>query len=432
MLRLVFSRATLSLLLLAVLLAACGSDEKDERSFAPETRDGTAAPTETSAPTKTPPPQNRQPGEGSASMVNPADLFNQTGKTRFVVSGIATWAVVDLETGDARELEGGRGRGTLAVTTADGSGTIEIDRSSEPVTVRLFAADGSETRSWRAEESGSPEASPVAAGDTIRIGDSISWNQDGTAAVISIAGLGVFLADEELKMQPVAAALNGTVTSVAWSSSGESIALGIWHGETRAAEIVTVNTRSLDGAGSPVLRLQDQDGRFVRSLAWGSEKVGLVFALRSVSADFALPNDLYYLPRFGEPMRLLASAGIAAPAAVVDQVAMAANGSTVAFTIQVPGDVGLRFHSVWVTDALAPSPVRADTTGLRRVLDLAWGSDGLVASGIRRTQDGGAAYQVASIERLSNEAPAVVAEIRSDATPVTSPKASPVAGTPVA
>ena len=121
------------------------------------------------------------------------------------------------------------------------------------------------------------------------------------------------------------------MTAVAWSPSGESIAIGTWNNQQKAAVIVTVAVQALNSPGTQVFALPDADGRYIRSLAWGAEKVGLIFALRAVSSNFALPSDLYFLPRFGEPMRLLASAGVAAPAAVVDQVAIAGNGTTVAF-----------------------------------------------------------------------------------------------------
>jgi hypothetical protein len=424
-------RIVLSLLLLTFMLAACGNEDESDRTFAPEARSGTEAPTATAVATDTPRPQNRQPGESSTSVDDPGALFDQTGPAKVVTSGIATWAVVDLESGDARELKGKRGPATIAATSLDGSLTLEIDRTSEPVTIRLYASDGSKTKTWRPEQDATPEASPIASGQAIRAGDRIAWNQDGRSAIVSIADVGVFLTGKNLKMRPVAAGAGATVTSITWSPSGQSIALGLWRNQETAGEIVTVNTSALDGLGTSVLRLSDGDGRFVRSLGWGAEQVGLVYALRSVSADFSLANDLYFLPRFGEPMRLLASAGIAAPAAVVDQVAIAGNGSTVAFTIQVPGEVGLRFHSVWVTDALAPAPVQADTTGLRRVVELAWGPDGLFVSGVRRAQTDESVFQVATVEQVSKSEPAVLAEIRSDATPLASPAASPRSGTPV-
>ena len=186
---------------------------------------------------------------------------------------------------------------------------------------------------------------------------------------------------------------------------------------TSVGRLTTVSVQSPDSPGTSVLALPEGDGRYVRSLAWGSEKVGLVFALRAASSNFSLPNDLYYLPRFGQSMQLLATAGIAAPAAVVDEVAVAQNGTTVAFTVLIPGQVGLRFHSVWVTDALSPAPVQADTSGLRRVTVLEWTTDGLAVSGTRRTQEDGAAYQIAVVERLGAEKSKQVSADRSAAAP---------------
>jgi hypothetical protein len=222
------------------------------------------------------------------------------------------------------------------------------------------------------------------------------------------------------------------VTAVAWSPTGQSIALGTWNNAQKSSAIVTVGAESLDSGGTRIFAMPEGDGRYIRSLAWGSERVGLVFALRAATSNFSLPNDLYFLPRFGEPMRLLASAGIAAPAAVVDQVAIAGNGTTVAFSILIPGTVGLRFHSVWVTDVLAPSPTQANTAGIRRVLDIRWTADGVLISGTRRAQRDGSAYQIAVVERLSSSKPVEIAADRSAPTPLASPAASPAAATPEA
>jgi hypothetical protein len=122
---------------------------------------------------------------------------------------------------------------------------------------------------------------------------------------------------------------------------------------------------------------------------------------------------------------------VAAPAAVIDQIAVAGNGTTVAFTVLIPGEVGLRFHSVWVTDAVAPGLIQADTSGLRRVTDVVWTTVGLTVSGTRRTQQDGAAYQVAVVDRLTADASKQISADRSAATPVASPVASPAPATPV-
>jgi hypothetical protein len=162
-------------------------------------------------------------------------------------------------------------------------------------------------------------------------------------------------------------------------------------------------------------------------MVWGTEEVGVVFALRSATGDMTVSNDLYAVHKLGSPMQLVASAGVAAPIAAIDQVALAANGTTIAFAVQVPGEVGLRFHSVWVTDATATGAIRADTTGIRKVSELEWTTKGLVIVGTRRVLDAGNGYVLSVVERISNEPPAPIASDRSPATPVGSPVASPAA-----
>jgi hypothetical protein len=162
-------------------------------------------------------------------------------------------------------------------------------------------------------------------------------------------------------------------------------------------------------------------------MAWGNELVGLVFALRSSGPGFSLPNDLYHLPRFGQPMRLLATAGAAAPAAVVDQIAIASNGSTVAFSVLIPGEIGLRYHSLWIADATATDAVRVDTPGIRRVTDLVWTAKGLAVVGTRREIGDRESFQSSVVELVTVDGLSSLGEVRSDATPVGSPEASPAA-----
>jgi hypothetical protein len=407
--------AMLSLLIVLLALAACGGGEDDSnRTFAPETGGGTVEQTPTVGPTLTAPPIDRQPGEGVAIATASDTLFKETGPASAIASGIDQVTIVNLDNGKAHDLPVRRSSAVLAVAAPDGSQCLVIDRSGTTVEVRLYGREGKELASWSPKSAATPVAAtpePTAAPGPkiIQTGDHIAWKKDGSGAIVSVGGVGIFLTDDKLKMTEVKAAQSLIVTAVAWSPSEESIAVGAWDGAHQAAVLTTVS---------------------VQSLAWGSEKVGLVFALRAASSNFSLPNDLYYLPRFGQPMQLLATAGIAAPAAVVDEVAIARNGTTVAFTILIPGQVGLRFHSVWVTDALSPAPVQADTSGLRRVSELEWGTDGLAVSGTRRAQENGAAYQIAVVERLDAEKSDQINADRSPATPIASPVASPVAATP--
>jgi hypothetical protein len=422
-----------------VTLSACGSSNNSDdgdRSFAPETGTNAQLPTETPGPTSTPAPVDRQPGEVVVMATPSEDLFKASGSAAALTSGVDRVTVVHLDSGKATDLPVRRTSAILAAAAPDGSRCLVIDRSGGHVSVRMYGAGGKETASWSPKSRAatvvaSPIASPTPGASSILTGDRIAWKRDGSGAVIAVSGVGVFVADAKLKMTPLTVGQQRAVTAVAWSPSEESIAVGAWDAQRQAASIVTVSLQSPDSEGTSVLALPDGDGRYVRSLAWGTARVGLVFALRAASTNFSLPNDLYYLPRFGQPMRLLASAGVAAPAAVIDQVAVAGNGTTVAFTVLIPGQVGLRFHSVWVTDAVAPGLIQADTSGLRRVSDVEWTTVGLAVSGTRRTQQAGAAYQIAVVDRLTAAASKQISADRSAATPVASPVASPAPATPV-
>jgi hypothetical protein len=304
---------------------------------------------------------------------------------------------------------------------------LVIDRAAGTVAVSLFDTKSGKKTAVKINENGTPVATPESAVTTIQTGDKIAWGPDSARVVVSIAGEGLFLIGTDASVSPLSAPVDSVVTALTWSLTGQSIGLGLWNGKINAASIDTINVQSPGSEPTQVLALGENDGRFVRSLVWGSEKVGLVFALRSATANYSASNDLYFLPRFGQSMQLLASAGVAAPIAVVDQVALAKDGATVAFTVLVPGDVGLRFHSVWVTNATSPAPVQANTTGIRRVAELGWTTSGLVIVGTRRVLNDGKAFQLTVVERLSGDAPESIANDRSPATPVGSPAASPVA-----
>lgn len=414
-------------LLLMGALAACG-DEESDRTFAPETGGAGLVSTSTPMPTSTVPPLDRQPGESPGESDDPSKLFQQTGSAEVMTAGWEDVSLVTVPSGKSRDLPVRRGPSILAVAAPDGTACLVLDRSESLPSVRLYRGDGSLVARWSPKVTrATPQASPSPGSRMIVTGDEISWKQDGTGAVIAIAGEGVFVTDKELNVREVQAGRQNAVTAVAWSPTGQSIAIGTWNLQQKSAAIITVGVQSLDSPGTRVFSLPEGDGRYVRSLVWGSERVGLIFALRAISSNFALPNDLYFLPRFGEPMRLLASAGIAAPAAVVDQVAIAGNGSTVAFSILVPGSAGLRFHSIWLTDALAPASTRANTIGIRRVNEIRWTQAGVSISGTRRAQTDGSAFQVAVVERLSAVEPVEIAAERSKPTPLASPLASPLA-----
>jgi hypothetical protein len=420
----------LTVMLVLGVLSACGEEESN-RTFAPETDGSSQLSTNTPMPTSTIPPLDRQPGESPGELADAKELFQQSGSAEAITSGAEAISIVTVQTGRARNLPIRRSPSILAVAAPDGSTCLILDRSAAVPSVQLYRADGTLVAKWSPKPvSATPQASPTAQSREIETGDEVAWKQDSSGVTIAISGVGVFVADKELKMQEVRAGRFSTVTSLAWSPTGQSIAMGTWNPQQRSAAILTVGLQQLDSAGTLVFSLPDGDGRYIRSLAWGSEKVGLVFALRAISSNFALPNDLYFLPRFGEPMRLLASAGIAAPAAVVDQVAIAGNGSTVAFSILIPGSAGLRFHSIWLTDALAPASTKANTTGLRRINEIRWTKDGVSISGTRRAQANGAAFQVAVVEQLSTTGPVEIAAERSDPTPLASPVASPLAASP--
>ena len=429
--RLFRSRSACVALLLAFILAACGAEEQD-REFAPEISDDQVLETPTPQWTTTPQPLDRQPGESGAETPDIASLIEQVGPARAVGFGLRELAVLTVEDGDTASTGLPRQSGSIAGVAPDGSLVLTIDRSGGAVQVVATDASGSEVATWRPQIDATPGATPVDA-PSIQSGDLIVWNHQSDRAIVAIEQVGVYIADRELNLTPIAPARSFTLTAAAWAPTGSSIALGSWDADRQAARILTAALQD-PGRIVPVLELADGDGRFVRSMAWGNERVGLVFALRSLNAGFSFPSDLYHLPRFGQSMRLLATAGAAAPAAVIDQIAIAGDGSTVAYTVLIPGEIGFRYHSLWIADATSPDPVRIETSGVRRVSNLVWTSRGLAVVGARRESTDEALFQASVVELVTADGLTAIGEVRSEATPIASPRASPedspVAATP--
>ncbi|HQY30753.1 MAG TPA: hypothetical protein PK691_05680 [Thermomicrobiales bacterium] len=420
---------TICLVLLATLLAACGSSSPDDRSFAPEASGNTPEATSSPPPTTTPEQVDLQPNEGSAAGVDIAALAAATGPITSMTSGLAQVEVTNLGDGTIRDLDLSRTGSKLISASPDGSYLLVLDRSSGHPVLSLVSTDGKQTV-VKLESDATPEATPVPALAVIQLGDVIVWSPDGSQAAVAIAGRMVARVGSDGSVHPIAIPQAAMVTMMTWSLSGQSLALGLWNREQNSAAIATLGVGAISGIPKTILTLAENDGRLIRSMAWGSDAVGIVFALRSAASDLTQANDLYGIRRLGDAMRLVASAGVAAPIAAVDQVAIAADGTTLAFSVQVPGQVGLRFDSIWIMDATASGVARLSTTGIRKVTEMEWTSRGLVIVGIRRVLKGDNGYQIAVVEQISGEAPVLIAQDKSPATPVASPVASPAAITP--
>lgn len=415
-------RSACAACLTLLMMAACGSEEPN-REFAPEINDEQVIETATLVPTSTPAALNRQPGETGPGSGNVTELIEQTGPVLAVPYGLEELSVLTIADTAISATGVPQAAGTVSALAPDGTLLLSIERSNGAAEVVGRSLSGKEVARWQPPSDGTPVATPSTPVN-VHSGDHIEWDAQSAHALVSIGRIGVFIADRELNLTPVAPDQLSTITTAAWAPTGQSVALASWDTERKAANIQTVALQDMTRLTS-VLELAESDGRFVRSMAWGNESVGLVFTLRAVGQGFALPSDLYQLPRFGQPMRLLATAGAAAPAAVIDQIAIASNGSTVAYTVLIPGDVGYRYHSLWLTDAATPGVTRIDTPGLRRVSDLLWTSDGLALVATRRAAEGDNQYLIAVVTLVTSDELTDIGEVRSAATPIGSPRASP-------
>ena len=129
---------------LALFLTACGGDNSDDsdRSFAPEAQGDVALPTNTAAPTST---------------VGPL------GPAKYLLTGIDSYVLVNLDDGKTRDLHVARTQFTTAAVSPDGKQVLLIDRAGGAPRVQMLSAKGASEATWSPPDAGTPIASPVAA-----------------------------------------------------------------------------------------------------------------------------------------------------------------------------------------------------------------------------------------------------------------------------
>ena len=189
-------------------LAACGGAEKTIRSdvcAGGQRGYGSSRPRRRARPaplllligSREKPPQFRR---------RPTRCSRRRGLERHITSGIDKVTMVNLDTGKAIDLPIQRSLAVLAVASPDGSQCLVIDRTGERHLraqlrcARVRCSPNGLRRAPASTRAATPAACPVPGLKMIQTGDHIAWKRDGSGAIVSIGGVGVFVADDKLKM----------------------------------------------------------------------------------------------------------------------------------------------------------------------------------------------------------------------------------------
>ncbi len=310
----------------------------------------------------------------------------------------------------------------------------------ETASVRVLAPDGAEVH--RVDKVESALTGDAARGSARA--RSLTWSPQGDQLLVTFNpgglvglrsdGAPVLLVDPAGAPEPAHAA---------WSPAGDAIAFVSPAGPGGGSPARTDLYVAPDGEPPldpvPILATTGAD-RDVTTFAWLPDGRGILFA-GAEAPGAATGGDLFVVSPTGRDLRLVASAGFAAPIAEVVHVAPSPDGRSVAYTIFLPtggaddaGEGTLTFHSLWVRPLAGGPAVQLAVTPGDTVCDLWWTAGGLVVRvvpdappGLTRYEGGAFALHIIGRDTQPVELHAAVPVATPVATPAASPVASPAA-----
>ncbi|MCC6314668.1 MAG: hypothetical protein IT337_11730 [Thermomicrobiales bacterium] len=406
---------------IALLLAGCADDEGGHQ-FANAPR-----PTSVATPTAfavTPPPMATPEPVKSVAF---ADLIAPRGGPDrvFFRAGHDLWTI------------GADGSEPHPVFVPE-SGQRIIDSSPSPsgdrVAVLIAEADGA-TSVKTLRPDGSVEMAREAIGRSLPDAppepETIDWSPQGDKLLI---GFRDELLTLSAKPGPSPTPVFGDSPTLApvgatWSPTGEEIAFLAPRAPDGARALYVAGVGSAAATPQPVL--PEADDRSVLSYAWMPDGRSLLFTEGTLPGGAAASADLWRVRADGEGRELIASAGAAAPVAQIATVAPSPDGAAVAYPVTVPGETGVAFHSLWVRELATGKAYQLVIPEQQAVTDLWWTSKGLVIRTVPGETD--ARYDGGSFDLYLVSSPnesRLLFQAASAATPVASPAATPVIGSP--
>ncbi len=209
----------------------------------------------------------------------------------------------------------------------------------------------------------------------------IDWSPQGDQLLVAFSPGGLVSVPTGGNGKPIALTGQGEVPSLAaaaWSPTGEAVAFlsPSTAGQASGLYLLAI---ALKTSHPVVLVGSSNEGRSVSNLAWEPDGRTILFVQRTSLGQRTIA-DLWSIRSDGTGLRVVATAGMAAPVAQITTIAPSPDGAAVAYTVSVPNGDGTRFDSMWIRQlgATAPAARRLPVPEGRAVTNLWWTASGLV------------------------------------------------------
>jgi hypothetical protein len=389
----------------------------------------------------------------SSSVATPAELLRTRGapSTLYTVSG-EDLVALHVEENDVVEQ---------VIDVPDGFAIIDFDASptGDRVGVLLAGLDGASfVQFYRADGTviggpfepvasgtpgatpgASPAATPMATPDApgaisaiaaVDAAGSATWVPQGNGLLVTWNNVLSYVDSDEGFSDIDTTGIDGTMQDAAASPKGDQILVRVVFDDgTQGAYLIDGPTGEVHALRA--LRTSPENG--ISQLQWLPSGNGVVFVEGEIVDGVVMRGQLFaYLFR-NEVPRLVATPGQGGPSGTITNVAVSADGYSVAYDISIRDVDRWAVHSVWIRSLKQDVPgIQVPVSGSEPLTRLMWSSEGLVWS-----QEADARVYVmrpsGEVGALSGEAgPGATPDASPDASPVTtsSPVATPV-GTPV-
>ncbi|MCA9832389.1 MAG: hypothetical protein KC435_00420 [Thermomicrobiales bacterium] len=415
-------KSSLVLLCLAIVLASCGSSEDDGGpQFVNDPRPtSTVSATATTAPTA--PPTATAAATQSASR-----LLDTRSAPRFVYLTIndvltsydtANRVFTTLDVSEDMSVVD-----YAASPTGDRVGILAV--RSNRLVVQFYGADGAALSDFillSVPPVVQVQATPESATPVVLIPDRsdqmhIDWVPQGNAVIVSGPGVSQHVSMSGAVMPISRTGTSGDVVRAIWSPMDSQIAI-----QTRTQN-GDQRVYMLDMGHDEATELDlfsDESGMVLSNLQWLPSGLGLVVVAGTLSDGVVMHGQLYVYRFADEEPTMLATSGQGGPNATITHAAVSPDGHSVVYAVMVNDAGGWYLHSLWVKSIKGGPAVEIPTTSAAPITSLQWSDEGV----IWQQADGTLMVVGKSLEpRPLGTEP--------QATPVSTPQATPVNDTPV-